>query len=428
MNPTPTQPQEPLPATYRLAEKIFAKIVHWRNEGVSFHPTDIYQIIENDNPAPVAPESARLTEACVDFRDCVLNQRHELEAPCLDNGQTNAVLGLFDDIVGPLLSKTKGGDDKCDSKPTAPADMATAVSPAPSTADLSASNADPESNPPESANLCPAPEPSPERQTETPITRAHVAAMVAAGHGAVCDPAFTSALEREMIVTVGVVADSATRIGELTVALTAALANTAAAEKDAEEDRYEAIDSRMSFAKLLGIKECFTPDIEDAIRSLRSEVDRLTKELARAAEIGGLVDKEAQETEDTLRARVAELEKERDDALAQAKQARVSRHAQEELAKNGFAKWKQDEVDLLAKLATVRGQLGERTAELDSLTGAQERCEKLVTTWSEKAKTYNQQGRATQNAYDIGRGDANHECSRDLRDALAAARGAKEAE
>ena len=32
-------------------------------------------------------------------RDAVLHQRHQLEEPCLDNDQTNAVLGLFDGLV-----------------------------------------------------------------------------------------------------------------------------------------------------------------------------------------------------------------------------------------------------------------------------------------------------------------------------------------
>lgn len=37
-----------------------------------------------------------LRAVCVDFRDCVLNGRNQLEAPCLDNDQTNAVLASFD--------------------------------------------------------------------------------------------------------------------------------------------------------------------------------------------------------------------------------------------------------------------------------------------------------------------------------------------
>lgn len=42
---------------------------------------------------------AEMREALEEFRDAVLNGRHQLEAPCLDNDQTNAVLGLFDDIL-----------------------------------------------------------------------------------------------------------------------------------------------------------------------------------------------------------------------------------------------------------------------------------------------------------------------------------------
>jgi hypothetical protein len=41
-------------------------------------------------------EQQRSTE---EFRDAVLNQRWQLESPMLDNDQTNAVLGLFDDRV-----------------------------------------------------------------------------------------------------------------------------------------------------------------------------------------------------------------------------------------------------------------------------------------------------------------------------------------
>lgn len=40
-----------------------------------------------------------------EFRDCVLNGRNQLEAPCLDNDQTNAVLALFDDCFPSTLPK-----------------------------------------------------------------------------------------------------------------------------------------------------------------------------------------------------------------------------------------------------------------------------------------------------------------------------------
>lgn len=50
-------------------------------------------------------EAERLKAACEEFRDCVLNGRHQLESPCLDGDQTNAVLGLFDDTVTALLDQ-----------------------------------------------------------------------------------------------------------------------------------------------------------------------------------------------------------------------------------------------------------------------------------------------------------------------------------
>jgi hypothetical protein len=57
---------------------------------------------------------AEVVASSNEFRDAVLNQRHQLEEPCLDNDQTNAVLGLFDDTIGNTLSrassvKTSGG-------------------------------------------------------------------------------------------------------------------------------------------------------------------------------------------------------------------------------------------------------------------------------------------------------------------------------
>lgn len=54
-------------------------------------------------PAPVVPPDAeQLILAAGEFRDAVLYQRKQLEAPCLDNDQTNAVLNLFDDYF-PML-------------------------------------------------------------------------------------------------------------------------------------------------------------------------------------------------------------------------------------------------------------------------------------------------------------------------------------
>lgn len=40
-----------------------------------------------------------LLERLGEFRDCVLNDRHELEQPCLDGDQTNSVLALFDRVI-----------------------------------------------------------------------------------------------------------------------------------------------------------------------------------------------------------------------------------------------------------------------------------------------------------------------------------------
>lgn len=45
----------------------------------------------------------RVRATCDQFRDDVLNGRDALEAPCLDNDQTNAVLSQFDYTIGQLL-------------------------------------------------------------------------------------------------------------------------------------------------------------------------------------------------------------------------------------------------------------------------------------------------------------------------------------
>lgn len=52
------------------------------------------------SPKDKEERDARLRAACVEFRDCVLFGRHQLEEPCLDSDQTNAVLSLFDDVIG----------------------------------------------------------------------------------------------------------------------------------------------------------------------------------------------------------------------------------------------------------------------------------------------------------------------------------------
>lgn len=56
-------------------------------------------------------------------------------------------------------------------------------------------------------------------------------------------------------------------------------------------------------------------------------------------------------------AELASVKAERDDALDQAKQARASRHAQEELARKGFEKWQAERDRLTSELATVRKKL-----------------------------------------------------------------------
>ena len=52
--------------------------------------------------AEVLRDAPAWHDAAKTFRDAVLNQRHQLETPCLDNDQTNAVLALFDDCFGPI--------------------------------------------------------------------------------------------------------------------------------------------------------------------------------------------------------------------------------------------------------------------------------------------------------------------------------------
>jgi hypothetical protein len=55
-------------------------------------------------PSAEQPDSA-LRQACEDFRDAVLNQRGNLEEPCLGNDQTNAVLAEFDSTVASLTTE-----------------------------------------------------------------------------------------------------------------------------------------------------------------------------------------------------------------------------------------------------------------------------------------------------------------------------------
>ncbi len=41
--------------------------------------------------------------ALIEFRDSVLNERHQLEDAGMDSDKTNAVLSLFDDLLGDFL-------------------------------------------------------------------------------------------------------------------------------------------------------------------------------------------------------------------------------------------------------------------------------------------------------------------------------------
>lgn len=60
-----------------------------------------------DKPADDDFVNDDLLAACEDFRDSVLHGRHHLES-VLDNDQTNAVLGLYDDTIGAAVAKAKG--------------------------------------------------------------------------------------------------------------------------------------------------------------------------------------------------------------------------------------------------------------------------------------------------------------------------------
>lgn len=63
-----------------------------------------------DHAAELEAERAKVAAfklALAEFRDAVLEERHQLEAPCLDNDQTtNAVLGLFDGTFQQFLTPT----------------------------------------------------------------------------------------------------------------------------------------------------------------------------------------------------------------------------------------------------------------------------------------------------------------------------------
>lgn len=49
------------------------------------------------------PRVSAMEEACEEFRDAVLHQRHQLAENGMQNDQINDVLGLFDDTIGAAL-------------------------------------------------------------------------------------------------------------------------------------------------------------------------------------------------------------------------------------------------------------------------------------------------------------------------------------
>lgn len=73
---------------------------------------------ERDAALTQATQSTALVEAMRgalgEFRDSVLCQRHQLEEPCLDNDQTNAVLGLFDMLIGDIRAESQPSADLAD--------------------------------------------------------------------------------------------------------------------------------------------------------------------------------------------------------------------------------------------------------------------------------------------------------------------------
>lgn len=67
------------------------------------HETDVSAALWRARYRQLERQNRDLVTSCEEFRDSVLNQRHQLEEPCLDNDQINAVLGLFDDTIGMAL-------------------------------------------------------------------------------------------------------------------------------------------------------------------------------------------------------------------------------------------------------------------------------------------------------------------------------------
>lgn len=50
---------------------------------------------------------ASLVEECKEFREAVLNERHQLAEGGFCSDQINAVLGLFDDTIGNVIAKAE---------------------------------------------------------------------------------------------------------------------------------------------------------------------------------------------------------------------------------------------------------------------------------------------------------------------------------
>ncbi len=78
---------------------LFKRVFGMLGRGVARYGIDV---------APADPVRDQLLAACEEFRESVLNGRHQLESPCLDPDQTNAVLSLFDDMVVSAIAAARG--------------------------------------------------------------------------------------------------------------------------------------------------------------------------------------------------------------------------------------------------------------------------------------------------------------------------------
>lgn len=59
----------------------------------------------DDRIAQLEAANREMVDRASEFRDSVLNWRHQLEEGTIDSDQTNAVLGLFDDTMGNALTQ-----------------------------------------------------------------------------------------------------------------------------------------------------------------------------------------------------------------------------------------------------------------------------------------------------------------------------------